>query len=119
MQTLVGLHDYAEFTAQRRRRPALPRRRPPGAARRARADTGAWSLYQLGGAESDLGYHTLLRDFLSNLCDRTATDVYCETAAAFARDLQRAAGAELLTTACAPADACSCASRSRRSRASA
>ena len=30
--------------------------------------------------ESDLSYHTLLRDFLANLCDRTAAPEYCDTA---------------------------------------
>ena len=36
-------------------------------------DTGAWSHYSRGAVthESDLSYHTLLRDFLANLCDRT------------------------------------------------
>ena len=70
---------------QRRRRAPVPRRRPPGAARRAAGDTGAWSLYQLGGAESDLGYHKLLRGFLHNLCDRIDVEVYCATATAYTR----------------------------------
>ena len=48
-----------------------------------RFDTGAWSLYSLGGRESDLGYHRLVRDFLDNLCDRTKTAVYCKTATKF------------------------------------
>jgi D-glucuronyl C5-epimerase-like protein len=40
-------------------------------------DTGAWSLYR-PGKESDLGYHTLLRDFLRNLCARVPDPaVYC------------------------------------------
>ena len=51
-------------------------------------DTGAWSLYQLGGAESDLSYHELLTGFLRNLCDRTGVAIYCTTATAFARDLK-------------------------------
>ena len=40
-------------------------RRCPG------ADTGAWSRYSAGGAESDLGYHRLVRDFLRSMCERT------------------------------------------------
>ena len=47
------------------------------------SDTGSWSLYSLGGRESDLGYHRLVRDFLDNLCDRTRTPVYCKTAKKF------------------------------------
>lgn len=40
-------------------------------------DTGAWSLYTLGGQEDDLNYHRLVRDFLKGLCDRTKDRVYC------------------------------------------
>jgi hypothetical protein len=40
-------------------------------------DTGAWSLYTLGGQEDDLNYHRLVRDFLTGLCDRTHDRVYC------------------------------------------
>jgi hypothetical protein len=43
-------------------------------------DTGAWSYYSRGAItrESDLSYHLLLRDFLTGLCDRTRTRVYCD-----------------------------------------
>jgi hypothetical protein len=43
-------------------------------------DTGAWSYYSRGAItrESDLSYHTLLRDFLTGLCDRTNAAVYCD-----------------------------------------
>jgi hypothetical protein len=40
-------------------------------------DTGAWSLYTLGGQEDDLNYHRLVRDFLKGLCERTNDRVYC------------------------------------------
>jgi hypothetical protein len=97
VQTLVGLHDFAELTDS----PAAGRLFRAGD-RQARldvrsGDTGAWSLYQLGGAESDLSYHTLLRDFLRNLCDRTDTEVYCATATAFSRDLKEPPRMTLLT----------------------
>ncbi len=97
VQTLVALHDYSQITHS------------AGAGRLFRAgdrqarldvragDTGAWSLYQLGGAESDLAYHELLTGFLHNLCDRTRTEVYCTTAAAFTRDLKEPPALELLT----------------------
>ena len=62
-----------------------PRRCSPTGEARAREevptyDTGAWSLYSRGTVthESDLGYHTLLRDFLDSLCRRTKTAVYCD-----------------------------------------
>ena len=79
IQSLVGLFDYAKLSAD-------PRGQALFAAgeRRAREevptyDTGAWSLYSRGSVEheSSLGYHTLLRDFLESLCDRTADPVYC------------------------------------------
>jgi hypothetical protein len=55
------------------------------------ADTGAWSRYSLDGAESDLGYHKLVRDFLRGLCDRTGQSVYCATADRFTAYLRQSA----------------------------
>jgi hypothetical protein len=85
VQSLVGLFDYTQLTGDQR-----------GAAlyelgeRAARIevplhDTGAWSLYARGSSfrESDLGYHILLRDFMSGLCQRTAEPVYCVADAHF------------------------------------
>jgi hypothetical protein len=97
VQTLVALHDYAAITAS-----AAAGRLYRAGDRQARldvraGDTGAWSLYQLGGTESDLSYHELLTGFLRNLCDRTGTEVYCATAIAFSRDLKRPPTLELLT----------------------
>ena len=97
VQTLVALHDYAEITHS-----SAAARLYRAGDRQARldvraGDTGAWSLYQLGGVESDLSYHQLLTGFLRNLCDRTHTPVYCATASAFARDLKQPPTLELLT----------------------
>ena len=104
---------------QRRRRDACS---PPAIGRRAStcgpADTGAWSLYQLGGAESDLSYHELLTGFLRNLCDRTATAVYCATATR-SPGAAGAAGDRAVDETTRARRARSCASGSRRSRASA
>ncbi len=79
VQSLVGLFDYARLAPDVRAKTLFDL-----GERRARAevptyDTGAWSLYSRGSVEreSDLGYHTLLRDFLDSLCDRTADPVYC------------------------------------------
>jgi hypothetical protein len=98
VQTLVGLYDYAHFThsalAGRLFRAGDLQARLDVAA----SDTGAWSLYQLGGAESDLPYHELLRDFLANLCARTAVSVYCTTATRFTDDLREPSVTTLLTT---------------------
>ncbi|MFL5816532.1 MAG: D-glucuronyl C5-epimerase family protein [Conexibacter sp.] len=97
VQTLVALHDFAAIT-----RSAAAGRLYRAGDRQARLDvragnTGAWSLYQLGGAESDLSYHELLTGFLHNLCDRTRTEIYCTTAAAYTRDLKQPPTMELLT----------------------
>jgi hypothetical protein len=97
VQTLVGLLDYARLTGE-----ADASRLFRAGDRQARldvraADTGAWSLYALGGGESTLEYHVLLRDFLRNLCERTATPAYCETAASFAQDLREPPETTLLT----------------------
>ena len=79
IQSLVGLYDYGRIAADERAKALF-------AAGEARArqevptyDTGAWSLYSRGTVthESDLGYHTLLRDFLESLCNRTQSTVYC------------------------------------------
>jgi hypothetical protein len=51
-------------------------------------DTGKWSRYSLSGEVSSTHYHTLLRDFLQDLCNRTRTRIYCRTAAKFTRELR-------------------------------
>jgi hypothetical protein len=79
VQSLVGLYDYARYAADERAAALFEagerraRREVPG------YDTGAWSLYSRGSVkrESGLGYHTLLRDFLNSLCDRTGSETYC------------------------------------------
>jgi len=97
VQTLVALHDYAQIT-QSGAAGRLFRAGDRQARRDVRAgDTGAWSLYQLGGAESDLSYHTLLRDFLRNLCDRVDVEVYCAAATTFTRNLREPPLMTLLT----------------------
>ncbi len=96
-QTLVGLYDYAQIAHS-----GVAGRLFRAGDRQARldvraADTGAWSLYQLGGPESDLSYHELLTGFLQNLCRRTRIDVYCTTGDAFARDLKTPPALALVT----------------------
>ena len=87
LQSLVGLYDFAAATGDRRAQRLFSA--GDRAARREipRYDTGAWSLYSLGGAESDLGYHRLVRDFLQSLCERTKARAYCGRARRFDRYL--------------------------------
>lgn len=80
VQSLVGLYDVAQITGDPRAAQlfadgdATARKEVPT------FDTGAWSYYSRGAItrESDLSYHTLLRDFLTNLCDRTDAAEYCD-----------------------------------------
>lgn len=79
-QAVNGLHDFA-LLARDEEGQRLYREAEAGLrASVPRFDTGAWSLYSLAPRESDLGYHTLLRDFLGGLCDRTTQDRRRETA---------------------------------------
>ena len=90
VQSLVGLYDVAQITADPRAAQlfadgdSTARREVP------EFDTGAWSLYSRGAItrESDLSYHTLLRDFLTNLCDRTQALQYCDAEAHFTQYLE-------------------------------
>lgn len=73
-QAVNGLHDFAVLGGDAE---GMRLYREAEAGLRAivpKFDTGAWSLYSLKPRESDLGYHTLLRDFLAGLCDRTRAD---------------------------------------------
>ncbi|HKH18117.1 MAG TPA: D-glucuronyl C5-epimerase family protein, partial [Solirubrobacteraceae bacterium] len=79
VQSLVGLYDVAQITGDARAARLFAEGDRAARAELPRFDTGAWSLYSRDAItrESDLHYHTLLRDFLTSLCDRTDTDVYC------------------------------------------
>jgi hypothetical protein len=83
LQATTGLYDFATLTGDAKARKLF--KAGDRAARREvpKFDTGAWSRYSLGGRESDLGYHRLVRDFLQNLCNRTKGSVYCKTAKRF------------------------------------
>jgi hypothetical protein len=85
VQSLNGLFDVAQLTGD----PRAARLFADGD-REARVevptyDTGAWSFYSRDAItrESDLGYHTVLRDFLAQLCLRTGAEPYCTAQAHF------------------------------------
>ena len=82
-QTLVGLFDYQSNTGDERGAALFRSGDGHGRWLIPQSDTGSWSLYSLGGPLSTLEYHTLLRDFLRNLCGRTDATVYCTTADRF------------------------------------
>jgi hypothetical protein len=79
VQSLVGLYDYGRIAADERAKALFATGEARAREEVPTYDTGAWSLYSRGTVthESDLGYHTLLRDFLESLCNRTQSTVYC------------------------------------------
>ncbi len=98
VQALNGLHDFATLAndaegralfaeGEAKLRAELPRLSTPARGRCTRKP----------GAESDLGYHMLLRDFLHGLCDRLDRDqtAACRPGADRPTCRRHAAGAEL------------------------
>jgi D-glucuronyl C5-epimerase-like protein len=85
VQSLVGLFDFAQLTGDTTAQTLFAQGDAAARQEVPRFDTGAWSLYSRGTSkpESDLGYHTLLRDFLNQLCVRTNAPEYCSAAAHF------------------------------------
>jgi hypothetical protein len=99
VQSLVGLYDVAQITGDARAAQLFADGDRAARVEVPRFDTGAWSLYSRDAItrESDLHYHTLLRDFLSSLCDRTAEPVYCTTESHFTSYLTTPPEIELRT----------------------
>jgi len=89
-QSLVGLYDVAEITGDARAEALFAEGDAQARQELPTYDTGAWSLYSRGAItrESDFSYHTLLRDFLTNLCERTAALQYCDAEAHFTEYLE-------------------------------
>jgi hypothetical protein len=85
IQSLVGLYDYAQFTGDADATALFQAGDLAARTEVPTYDTGAWSLYSRGSSshESDLSYHELLRDFLAQLCARTAVVQYCGAAQHF------------------------------------
>lgn len=70
LQAITGLFDYAKVSEDRTA-VSLWKAGDRAAQRELRRfDTGKWSLYSEGGAESSLGYHRLVTGFLDDLCTR-------------------------------------------------
>src|SRR5206468_7161981 len=81
-QALVGLFDYAQITGSPRAQGLFAAGDATAQAVLPSYDTGKWSMYDQSH-ESDLSYHNLVTGFLANLCQRTSTPIYCDTAARF------------------------------------
>src|SRR4051794_12528717 len=89
VQSLVGLYDFAALTGDATARSLFDAGDLAARAEVPSFDTGAWSLYSRGSTsyESNLGYHTLLRDFLGQLCKRPAAIQYCSAGQHFTQYL--------------------------------
>jgi hypothetical protein len=100
VQSLVGLYDVAQITGDARAAQLFADGDRAARVEVPRFDTGAWSFYSRDAItrESDLHYHTLLRDFLASLCDRTAGPVYCTAESHFTEYLTTPPEIELRTT---------------------
>ena len=90
VQSLVGLYDFAALTGDPTARALFDAGDLAAKQEVPTFDTGAWSLYSRGSLkrESDLGYHTLVRDFLGQLCKRTAAIQYCSAGQHFTQYLK-------------------------------
>jgi D-glucuronyl C5-epimerase C-terminus len=64
-----------------------------------RYDTGAWGLYELGGAEATLDYFKLARSFLKRLCETVRASEYCNEYQTYTDYLRAPPETRLLTTA--------------------
>ncbi len=82
LQTLIGLHDYAQASANPQAAQLFAAGNAEALAELPSYDTGAWSLYQ-PGLEDTLSYHQLVTGFLAQMCTITASPLYCSTAAHF------------------------------------
>jgi hypothetical protein len=91
LESLIGLWDYWQISGDRTARSLFAKGDREARYELPRLDTGAWSLYSLGGAESDLNYQRVIRDFAQGLCDRTKESIYCDKATRFDRYLHQPA----------------------------
>jgi hypothetical protein len=96
LESLIGLWDYWQISGDKDARSLWIRGDREARHELPRLDTGAWSLYSLGGAEADLNYQRVIRDFAEGLCERTKESVYCDKAARFDKYLHQPARVAIL-----------------------
>jgi hypothetical protein len=97
-QTLNGLYDYGTIAGHGRALALFEKGKRSLAAELPSYDTGAWTLYSIGGSEATLEYHTLASDFMTNLCERVGEPFFCDAAARLEGYLSEAPRMELATT---------------------
>jgi hypothetical protein len=79
-QSLIGLADYARITHDRPAARLARRGARELATHLGDFDTGAWTLYDLGGAEADMNYHRLAARFARGVCTRALARGFCPEA---------------------------------------
>jgi hypothetical protein len=80
LQSLIGLHDFAEITGDQRARRLYDEAEPEAREEVPLSDVGDWSRYSYAGNESTAEYHELLREFLQSMCTRRLGAEYCDYA---------------------------------------
>jgi D-glucuronyl C5-epimerase C-terminus len=80
LQSLIGLHDFAQLADDERARTLFRDAEPEARAEVPFSDVGDWSLYNYAGHESSSDYHELLREFLQSMCTRRLGALYCDYA---------------------------------------
>jgi hypothetical protein len=107
LQSLIGLDTYRALTGDQRGTALFDAGDGLARAQIGLYDTGAWSLYSRSstrpGAEANLNYHKLNRDFARKLCRITAAQEYCSAADNFARYLHENPALQPFAPAPAPA----------------
>jgi hypothetical protein len=84
LQSLIGLHDFAELTGNAEALRLYEQAEPEARAEIPFSDLGDWSLYNYRGHASDANYHELLREFLQSMCTRKLGAEYCTYAKKYA-----------------------------------
>lgn len=85
LQAVAGIHDLAVLSGDGRARALYERGERGVRASVGSYDTGAWSRYSEGGAESNLHYHQFTTVQLRGLCRRTKQARYCRAKQRFRR----------------------------------
>lgn len=85
LQAVLSLEEYARRTGDAEAQALADRLRLAARDLLPAFDTGAWSLYALGGAESSLGYHDYVVDLLRRLGKESDEPAFAEAAARFER----------------------------------
>jgi len=73
-QAVNGLHDFGALANDAEGRALFAAGEAQLRGELAEYDTGGWTRYSLGGRDATVGYHSLARDFLGNLCERLTED---------------------------------------------